>query len=254
LKVTFIGTGSGKTSLKRYHSALLLSFDRYNLLVDAGDGISRALLNANVNYNSINGILFTHLHPDHFSGLGALLVQMKMFSRTEHLEIFIFEKYVKDVKKFLISCNLIPEKMGFEISYKPFYDDKEFYVDNDFEVIPRENSHLEELIKYNQYSKQRFYSASFLFSFKGKNFLYTADIGSAEDLVLFNDFRLDALISEITHIKISELLQKIEFLGSPHTYLIHIPENEDEILKVLAKSGDRGKKIVIASDRQTIEI
>jgi hypothetical protein len=62
------------------------------------------------------------------------------------------------------------------------------------------------------------------------------------------------LISEITHIKISELLQRIEFLGSPPTYLIHIPENEDEILKALAKADVRGEKIVMASDRETIEL
>ncbi|MDZ7623513.1 MAG: hypothetical protein U5J96_03575 [Ignavibacteriaceae bacterium] len=44
MKITFLGTSSGKASLNRYHSALLFTSEKYNLLVDAGDGISRALM------------------------------------------------------------------------------------------------------------------------------------------------------------------------------------------------------------------
>ena len=73
MKIKFVGTSSGKASLNRFHSSLLLSSENYNLLVDAGDGISRALLVNGINFNSINGIIFTHLHPDHFSGLPALI-------------------------------------------------------------------------------------------------------------------------------------------------------------------------------------
>ncbi|MEO8398834.1 MAG: MBL fold metallo-hydrolase, partial [Ignavibacteriaceae bacterium] len=75
-KIKFIGTGSGKTSLKRFHSSFLILNESYNLLVDTGDGISKALLLQNINYNSIDGILISHLHPDHYTGLPLLLVQM----------------------------------------------------------------------------------------------------------------------------------------------------------------------------------
>ena len=70
--ITFIGTGSGEASLKREHSSILISSEKFNLLIDTGDGISKAILKAGIDFNSINGIIFTHLHPDHYSGLAVL--------------------------------------------------------------------------------------------------------------------------------------------------------------------------------------
>ncbi|MBT8377862.1 MAG: MBL fold metallo-hydrolase [Ignavibacteria bacterium] len=254
MKVTFLGTGSGKTSLKRFHSSLLFSLNDYNLLIDAGDGISRALLNANVNYNSINGILFTHLHPDHFTGLGALIVQMKMFNRVGPLEIYIYEKYVEDVNSFLLRCNIIPEKMDFKILYKPFSDKDEFTVNDELKILPRENSHLSGLKRYIQYSNRTFYAASFLFSHQNKRILYTADIGSADDLGLFKEFEVDVLISEITHITISELSEKIKLFRFPKTYLTHITDGDEAELAQSIKNLIISEiKVELATDKQTFE-
>ena len=254
MKVTFVGTGSGKTSLKRYHSSLLFSFNGYNLLIDTGDGISRALLAANIDFNSINGILFTHLHPDHFSGLSALIVQMKMFNRTNPLEIYIYKNFVQQVKDYLITCNLLTEKMDFEILYNPFSNNRKFLINEELKVVTRENSHLSELKKYDKYSNRSFYCASFLFSYNNKNLIYTADIGSQNDLELFKDFKPDILISEITHIAITDLFEKIDLLGSPITYLTHISEkDETDITDFLNNVSDKVRKIELADDRQIIE-
>ncbi len=254
MKVTFIGTGSGKTSLKRFHSSLLFSFNNYNLLIDAGDGISRALLNADVKYNSINGILFTHLHPDHFSGLAALIVQMKMFNRIKPLEIYVYKNYVEDFKSFLLGCNLIEEKMDFGIFYKPFDDNEKFTVNNELEILPRENSHLDELKKFRQYSERTFYCASFLFKYQNRYLMYTADIGEKSDLNLFKDFKPDVLIAEVTHIKISELVEYLRSPGSPKTYLTHITEDDEaEIIEYLKNLQEPGIQIQSAEDRQAIE-
>ncbi|MDH3269414.1 MAG: MBL fold metallo-hydrolase, partial [Ignavibacteria bacterium] len=140
MKITFIGTNSGKASVNRFHSSLLLSSEDYNLLVDTGDGISRALLINRINFNSINGIVFTHLHPDHFSGLPALIVQMKMLNRTEPLEIYIHQSLKNIVEDFLLNSYLIPEKMKIEIRYKTFKDEEFVNIAKDFSMIARKNS------------------------------------------------------------------------------------------------------------------
>ena len=67
-ELKFIGTGSGKTSLNRFHSSFFIKTSNYNLLIDAGDGESKALLSQGIDFNTIDGILFTHLHPDHYTG------------------------------------------------------------------------------------------------------------------------------------------------------------------------------------------
>ena len=106
MKVIFTGTGSGKASLKRNHSSFLISTRSYNLLVDAGDGISKALLSARIPFNSITGILLTHLHADHYSGLASLIVQMKMNKRKEQLDIFVHKDISGTVRNFIYQSYL----------------------------------------------------------------------------------------------------------------------------------------------------
>jgi len=52
MQLTFIGTGSGRTSLDRFHSSLLFTTSDKNVLIDAGDSISRALKRQQVPINS----------------------------------------------------------------------------------------------------------------------------------------------------------------------------------------------------------
>ncbi|MGE5681047.1 MAG: MBL fold metallo-hydrolase, partial [Bacillota bacterium] len=101
MEIIFTGTGSGRTSLKRHHNSIILSSSGTNLLIDAGDGISRALLNSTVDYNSINAILFTHFHPDHLNGISSLLIQMKMNSRSSELRLLVHQNLYRSFLRFL---------------------------------------------------------------------------------------------------------------------------------------------------------
>jgi ribonuclease Z len=251
VKITFLGTSSGKSSLKRFHSSILFSLEKYNLLIDAGDGISRALINCGINFNSVNGILFTHLHPDHFSGLPALIVQMKMMNRNKPLEIFIHKSLVEVVEDIIIRSYILPEKMGFEINYKGFNDDERFKITEKFLFIAKKNSHLRDLEKYqNKYPFLSFYSASFLFVINDKKVIYTSDIGSEEDLSLFSEIVPDVFISEVTHISPLILLEKIKRIKPNMTYLTHYADKDIPALsEIMANLPNALKeKVILAED------
>ncbi len=257
MKITFIGTSSGKASLNRFHSSLLFSFNKYNLLVDAGDGISRALLSRGVDFHSLNGILFTHLHPDHFSGLPALIVQMKMMNRNEPLDIFIHESLKTVVEEFLLRSYLLPERMGFEICFQTFRDDERFNMTEEFSFLARKNSHLVKLKNYKvKYLSLNLYSASFLFEEENKKVIYTSDIGSEEDLSLFKEVVPDILICEVTHIPLSTIIERVIKLDPDKVYLTHYSDNDiskiSEILANLPKSLIG--KVEIAEDGLFLEI
>ena len=231
MKITFLGTSSGKTSSIRFHSSILFSSIKYNLLVDAGDGISRAFIINGIKFNSINGILFTHLHPDHFSGLPALIVQMKMKNRNEPLQIFIHESLVEVVQEFLVRSYLLPEKMGFEIHYKTFEDKELVNIKEKFSFKARKNSHLMDLEKYQiKYPSLSLYSASFLFEFEGKKIIYTSDIGLEQDLLLFREIVPNLFISEVTHISPLSLIEKIKTIEPNLTYLTHYSDEDITLL------------------------
>ena len=205
----FIGTGSGKISKTRSHSSILIFTSNYNLLIDAGDGIPKAFLTHNIDFNSIDGILLTHLHPDHYTGLTSLIVQMKMYERTKDLNIFINSGLEKVVKDFINNSYLYPDRLGFEINYHSFNDNNLFKVSDEINFIARQNSHLASVAEFKQNPEQSFSCNSFLFSIENKKIFYTSDVGSEDDIHLFDDIKYGYLISEITHIQPKGIVDKV---------------------------------------------
>ena len=245
MKIGFIGTGSGKTSLSRYHSSLLFAGIDYNLLVDAGDSVSRALLNQKIPYNSINGILISHLHPDHYNGLAELIVQMKMEDRQTPLSIFVHHTLVKTIKDFLQSSYVFMERMDFNIEFTGFSFEHEIFITSELSFISRGNTHLQKYQKHD--ASLSYVSGSFLFKSGESNIFYSGDIGSAEDLFLFKDFPVNIFITETTHAAIDEIINAVRQLKPGKIFLTHL---DDDDLPVLISKIENAKdfSFVIAED------
>ena len=236
MKIHFIGTGSAKASRNNYHTSLLISSDKYNLLIDTGDGISRALLQSSIDFNSIDGILLTHLHPDHFSGLASLLVQMKLCERKNPLTIFIHLELRRQVEDFIYQSYLFYERMNFKIIYKTFIQDDRIEVAENFAFISRKNSHLDQYEQHDIEHKLSFYSGSFLFICEGANIFITGDVGGETDLLLFNDHLINILISEVTHLNFQSLVEFKSNHKSTKIFLVHLDEMNRESLGLIIKS------------------
>ncbi|MGA7836999.1 MAG: MBL fold metallo-hydrolase [Ignavibacteriaceae bacterium] len=256
MKIKFIGTGSGKTSLKRFHSSFLILSNDFNLLVDAGDGISRALLKQNISPGQIDGILFSHLHPDHFSGIGALLVQMKLMKREKPLKIFSHDSLIPVVKDFIFSSYLFEERMDFEIKYCGFNSEEETIINDDIKFIAKQNSHLDKYVEYDKEKILSFSCSSFLFSLNNKIVCYTGDVGKKEDLNLFKGQNISILISESTHIHKEAFPEIYEELKPAKLIMTHIPDEEEEGLLAWKSSlsDEIRDNFIIASDGMTISI
>lgn len=256
MNLTFIGTGSGKASLKREHSSILISSKTYNLLIDAGDGISKACLKAKLDFNSINGIIFSHLHPDHYTGLAALVVQMKMYKRTEPLTIFVHEELINVIENYLINSYLFPERLGFKINYEPFTIKESFSINYEIEILAEQNSHLTELTEYADYSNISFACLSFLFNVEEKWIHYTGDVGNKDDLYLFKDSKTDIFITETTHISLDEILTAAKKNNPSKIILTHITDEDEEKLNFDLKQlpEDVRNETIIATDGLKIKL
>lgn len=256
MKIKFIGTGSGKTSLKRFHSSFIILSDSFNLLVDAGDGISKALLKSDVSFDQIDGILFSHLHPDHFSGFAGLIVQMKLNNRKKPLRVCAHEKLSNVVQNFLYTSYLFEERMDFEIKYEEFKHEEKFKINEDIRFLSRQNSHLDQYVKYDKEKKLNFICSSLLFNLKNKSVFYTGDIGSANDLYLFEDSKIQTIICETTHLEMSELLKCFNKLQPVEIFLTHLDDDSESKIEEWKKSiSDQIRnKFVVAYDEMSVSI
>jgi len=256
-ELIFIGTSSGKTSVNRFHSSFLILTSNYNLLIDAGDGISKALLTQQVSYDVIDGILFSHLHPDHYTGLATLIVQMKMIERKKTLDVFINSELADVIRNFLIQSYLFPEKIGFAIEYHPLTDNVKFKINDDISFIPRQNSHLSSVSKLEDYKSRSFSSNSFLLRVDDKNIHYTSDVGEKDDLQLFKDKTIDCLISEVTHINPEDIITTFDKSVLPGQIIFtHISDDDLISLQkfILELPESFKKKIIIASDGLKVKL
>jgi ribonuclease BN (tRNA processing enzyme) len=72
-RLTFLGTGTGVPSAERASPGCLLELPSTRLLIDLGPGTLRQLARLALALTDLNGLLLTHLHPDHSADLVPLL-------------------------------------------------------------------------------------------------------------------------------------------------------------------------------------
>lgn len=254
MKIHFIGTGSGKTSLTRNHSSILISFLKHNLLIDAGEGISKALLSQNINYNSIDSILFTHFHADHFTGIASLITQMKLTNRKNQLVVYTHEKLIEPLMNFLNTCYLFKEKLSFDFTIKGFEENEKIIINEEINFTAKQNSHIKKTEILKSYNQINFISCSFYFEARKKKIIYTSDIGSKADLFLFKEKNADDFITETSHISLEEIYNFYKTENLKRLFLTHIDdENEGKISGFISKlsPADR-KRIFAAADKLSI--
>ncbi len=241
MKIKFLGTGSGKTSLKRHHSSFIISSGNHNLLIDCGDGISSAILKQNINFKTIDSILISHLHADHFSGLASLITQMKLANKIEPLSIYVHSSNIEFIENYLLHSYLFREKMGFQLNTIPFEVDNEVRVADNLVFKSKFNSHLDKYLKNNKKNDLSFISLSFLVKDQQSSLIYSGDVGSEKDLYLFED-KVDLLVSEISHIKLEDVLGLLNRNLYKKIILTHIADESEKLVDHFLNSLDKEQK------------
>ncbi|MCX7798515.1 MAG: MBL fold metallo-hydrolase [Melioribacter sp.] len=254
MKIIFIGTGSGRTSVKRFHSSFLIKYKNYNLLVDAGDGISKALLMQKINYNILDAVLFSHYHADHFTGIGALITQMKLSKRRKTLKLFTHKNLTETLIKLINSVYMFKENLDFNLEIIGFSFDKVVRINQNINFIARQNSHIVQKENLKHYSQKLFVSSSFYFKIGQKKIFYSSDIGNKSDLYLFEDKPIDIMIVESMHVLFSDIYDAFLKIKPSKLLFTHIDElSEKELIKWHSKLKQAEKsKIVICYDGMKI--
>lgn len=231
-KILFVGTSSGKTSLKRFHSSLLMKSNDLNLLVDCGDGTSKALILQDIELDTIDAIVFSHLHPDHYSGFASFIVQLKQTHRSRKLKIFCHPNLTSTLRNFLINSFVLTERNDFEIEYSEIDYNKKVMISPNLSMVSKQNSHMNDYLKYLDGKTTGFASSSFLFVHGSSKVFYTSDIGSYEDLKLFENDEPNFIITEAAHIEFQHILDLAARSSAEKIFLTHYSDEQKKSLKI----------------------
>ena len=87
MKISPLGTSSGKPTLHRNVSATAVVGDGEWWLFDCGEGTQMQMARAGLSPQKLAGIFISHLHGDHFNGLPGLLSSMSLDCRTKELTL-----------------------------------------------------------------------------------------------------------------------------------------------------------------------
>ena len=241
-KITFLGTGtsqgipvigsnhpvslSNNSKDKRLRSSVMVSWDKFNLVIDCGPDFRQQMLRCNC--NKLDSILFTHEHADHTAGLD----DIRPFSyRQGQIPIYLHKRVLNSLEtRFAYIFNenqRYPGAPEFNINLV----DKE----NKFELGGKVITPIEV-----------FHQRLPVLGYRIDNFAYLTDVKTIEPNELDKIFNLDVLVlnalrfkSHPTHLNIDEAIQIINKVKPKKTYLTHISQDmgfHDEVSKELPEN------------------
>lgn len=88
MEITFLGTSGCIPTEKRGLSAVAVDFLGELLLFDCGEGTQRQMRQIGLNFMRLDHVFLTHLHADHFLGLGGMIQSMDFLARERPLNIY----------------------------------------------------------------------------------------------------------------------------------------------------------------------
>ncbi|MCF7912675.1 MAG: MBL fold metallo-hydrolase [Candidatus Cloacimonetes bacterium] len=201
--VTILGSGSGLPTPNKNHSCLLVQSNQKNLLVDCGEPAARTLTEYDFKPDFLDGIVISHLHPDHISGIYMLIQLLHISKRQKDLYLFLPERE-NDFIKSMEMLYLFPAKLPFNLIIQNITT-----LNNWAEFVQIfENDHLKRYRKFVQDNNlpNKLKSYSILLKGEDKNLFYTADFSNLPQLAAPVD-AADIIVIDALHPPAKQIIE-----------------------------------------------
>jgi len=218
--ITFHGTGAGEPNGDRFASAASLRFnDGSNLLIDAGEACSRALVRDNVDCDSIQSVVVSHCHPDHWAGIPGLATAWYCSKRTTPVNLYVPREAVEFVRLALVHSYWFPEVMPCEIRIKPLTT---LDLPDGMQLTTFPTTHLARVGRIARQHRVPETAFGFVICTPSGRVVFSQDIGSVDDLDgVISSARL--LIAECAHVDPIEVLAAARHASVERVIFTHVP-------------------------------
>lgn len=258
MKAIFPGTASGIATKTRFHNIILLESDGHTLLLDGGEPLSTLLIRRNTDWEMVDGMVITHLHPDHASALPQLLQTFQISQRKSPFQVLMPREGLSIYRDFLDMLYLFDLALPYRLDLLGISCDAAQMI-GDFSLDFISNTHLMGLS--NLAKKQGLdnpgQSYSLAVTCKGKRIVYSGDVRSALELKpLLQAAPTDLLILEMAHFAPEEFLDLMKTCPIHKTVLTHFHPRLDiapaeQLREIVAPYAD---KVIFAEDGMEVEI
>jgi len=253
MTLTFTGTASGVPVPNRRHASLHIDYCGQGLLLDAGEGVASALVQAGIDSHRIESVYISHTHADHVSGLPMLLQGMHLSGRASALHLFVPPERECWFFDWFHGMFMFPEKWNFPIRLFSWKQHHSAIANLNVEILL--NTHLlrisELALEYGIPAN----ACSFVITVPGSKVVVSSDIGTWDEIAgIASD--ADVVIVDTAHTHIESLF---EFAANTACCMIcctHIaPEHEREIPR-WREMGERkfDGRIIVAEDGMRLNV
>jgi len=178
-----LGTRGGPLPTKdRAQSSNLLVVNGTLYLIDAGDGVTRRIVQAGYDFLKVGKVFITHPHSDHTNGLATLLASEWEYQRREPIDVYGggVEALVKGAIDYLTPNAEIRWAEGKKTSMADIFHGHDVvpgvvYQDANVKVTAAENTHFHFAQGSPPYGKYRSYS--YRFETPSRVVVFTGDTG-----------------------------------------------------------------------------
>ncbi len=222
MKAIFPGTASGIATKTRFHNIILLESQGHTLLLDGGEPLSTLLIRRDTDLEKIDGMVISHLHPDHAGSLPQLIQTLQISQRKRPFKVLMPSEGLAAYRKFLDMLYLFGRALPFPLELAGIECDAVREI-GDFSLEFMQNRHLEALKKLadEQGLPNAGQSYSLAVSCEGKRVVYSGDVKSALELVPLLETPTDLLILEMAHFSPDEFRSLWEKASPRRAVLTH---------------------------------
>lgn len=241
LQITLHGTGAGHPSGDRGASAATVRFNGGSvLLLDAGEGCSRALIRDGIALEDIVAAAISHMHADHWAGFPNLVMGWSLGNRTSPVDLYLPPGSIDFFRNVLEFSYILPERLGFPMH---FHELNRFELPDGWALRPFRTTHLNGYSSHAERLGLSYPAYGYVLRNGDRKVVFSQDLASEDDLVPELP-GAELVVCEMAHVDPARLIRLATDAGVGRVVFTHIPpdgpslpEERDGIEWLVATDG-----------------